>query len=80
MGIVAALLEIYIFCMVARFVLSWFPPPRSGFLATVNSFLFTITEPVLRPVRRIIPPMGAFDVSSFVVLFGLIILLQIVSQ
>jgi YggT family protein len=77
MGIVCALLQIYILAMAARFVLSWFPPPRSGFLATVNTFLFTITEPVLRPARAMIPPLGAFDLSATLVLFLLIVVMQI---
>ena len=50
---------------------------RGGtFLATVNTLLFELTEPVLRPVRRIIPPAGMFDVSFMVVFFLLIILQQ----
>jgi YggT family protein len=78
MAIICPLLQIYILCFVARAVLSWFPPPREGFMATANSFLFSITEPLLRPVRRLIPPMGMFDVSGLVVLFGLFAFMQIV--
>ena len=36
--------------------------------------LYSITEPVLEPVRRAIPPMGGFDLSPLVVFFGLRIL------
>ena len=78
MAIICPLIQIYILCFVARFVLSWFPPPREGFIATANSFLFTITEPLLGPARRLIPPMGMFDVSSMIVLLGLIVVQQIV--
>ena len=60
MVIICPLLQIYILCYVARAVLSWFPPPRDGFMATANSFLFTITEPILRPVRALLirVPLG----------------------
>jgi YggT family protein len=36
--------------------------------------LFELTEPVLRPVRRVIPPVGMFDVSFMVVFFVLFFL------
>jgi YggT family protein len=78
MVIICPLLQIYTLCYFLRAVLSWFPPPRDGFMATLNSFLFTITEPILRPVRRVIPPMGMFDVSGLVVLLGLFVVMQIV--
>lgn len=52
-------------------LLSWFPiRPGSG-LAAVQSFLFKMTEPVLGPVRRLIPPVRAggmgLDVSFLIV-------------
>ncbi|MCU1344520.1 MAG: hypothetical protein JWL70_786 [Acidimicrobiia bacterium] len=78
MAIICPLLQIYTICYFLRAILTWFPPPRSGFMATLNGFLFTITEPVLRPVRRVIPPMGMIDLSGFVVLIGLFVLMQIV--
>ena len=41
---------------------------------SINTLLFDLTEPVLRPVRRVIPPAGMFDLSFIVVFFVLIIL------
>ena len=58
-----------------RAVLSWFPPTSSsGGLATINRLLMDLTEPVLAPLRRIIPPVGMFDLSFMVAFFGLVIL------
>ena len=54
----------------ARAVLSWFPVRGGTFLASLNTLLFELTEPVLRPVRRIIPPVGMFDISFMVVFFA----------
>ena len=59
-------------------MLSWFPiSPDSG-MATVYGFLYSITEPVLGPIRRLIPPMGVggmgFDLSPLIVVFGIGIL------
>ena len=43
--------------------------PRQKFVWDVQNFLTQITEPVLRPIRQILPRMGAVDFSPVVVLF-----------
>ena len=58
--------------------MSWFPLRSGGVAASVNSTLFTLTEPVLRPVRRVVPRTGMIGLSFMVVFFGVIILQQIV--
>jgi YggT family protein len=77
-GLILFLLQIYLLILVGRAVMSWFPLRSDGLAATVNSTLFTLTEPVLRPVRRVVPRTGMIDVSFMIVFFGVIILQQIV--
>jgi YggT family protein len=48
---------------------------RNDFVAAVWRVLNAITEPILKPIRRIIPPMGGFDLSPIVV-FVIIFFLQ----
>ncbi len=48
---------------------------RNQFVATVWRIVNAITEPILRPIRRVIPPMGGLDLSPIVV-FILIFFLQ----
>ena len=78
-GLVCALLTIYWVILFARILLSWFPPPREGPARTVVRALFAVTDPVLRPLRALIPPiragMMAIDVSPIIV-FILIGVLQ----
>ena len=76
--LICRLLDAYLIVMFARIILSWFPiEPGSG-LASVYGFLYSITEPVLGPIRRVIPPMGmggmGLDLSPLVVFFGISIL------
>ncbi len=76
--VICRLLDAYLIVMFARIILSWFPiEPGSG-LASVYGFLYSITEPVLGPIRRVIPPMGmggmGLDLSPLVVFFGISIL------
>jgi YggT family protein len=69
------LVRIYLVVMVARAILSWFPPSTtSGGVATLQRLLMDLTEPVLAPLRRVIPPAGMFDLSFMVAFFGLLIL------
>ena len=73
--LLGAFVTVYLVILGARAVLSWFPPTSSsGGLATINRLLLDLTEPLLAPLRRIIPPVGMFDLSFMVAFFGLLIL------
>jgi YggT family protein len=58
--------ELYVIILVLRAVLSWFPYSSNSPLNGVRRVIFTLTEPVLAPFRRIIPPVGMFDLSFLV--------------
>ena len=70
------LFQILTIAIVARALLSWFPirPGNPFYLLAV--ILHQITEPLLGPLRRIIPMIGMFDISPIVAL----ILLQVVQS
>ena len=72
MTIFCSLLQLYLIALFGRIILSWFPLSPGSAMASIYSFLYTITEPVLGPVRRVIPPIGgsgmAFDLSPIIVL------------
>jgi YggT family protein len=71
-SILCPLLQLYLIALFGRIILSWFPISPGSAMASIYSFLYTITEPVLGPVRRVIPPIGgagmAFDLSPIIVL------------
>jgi YggT family protein len=75
---IATILLVYLIILAIRAILSWFPVRPGTFLASVNSLVFELTEPVLRPVRRVIPPVGMFDLSFMVVFFVIIIARSVV--
>jgi len=72
------LIDIYLLLLIGRILLSWFPISPESPMSTVFSFLYRITEPVLGPIRRMLPPIGmggmALDLSPIIVIFGLEIL------
>ena len=75
MVVICALLNIYLIILVLRAVLSWFPARSGTALASINSVLFQLTEPLLAPLRRAIPPAGMIDLS-FIVLFFIIVIVR----
>lgn len=69
LGIIVLLIRLYIYLiMLPLALLSWFRIQPGTTLARVQVFLYRATEPVLRPVRRIIPPMAGLDISFLVVI------------
>ena len=66
---ISQLVSLYTLLIFVRIILSWFPMSPGGALANVTNVLFRLTEPVLGPVRRVIPSLGPFDVSPIVVVF-----------
>ena len=67
------LLQLYVYVLIAAAVFSWLIAfnvvnSRSQLVATIGTFLYQITEPVLRPVRNILPKFGGIDLSPIVVI------------
>ncbi|MGH9076079.1 MAG: YggT family protein [Acidimicrobiales bacterium] len=60
--------QLYVIIMILRAVFSFFPMSSTSALAPVARVTFVLTEPVVAPFRRIIPPIGMFDMSYLVAL------------
>jgi YggT family protein len=80
LDIILIVLNLYVWLLIASAILSWLIAfnvvnTRNQFVAMVGDFLFRITEPVLRPIRNMLPNLGGIDVSP-VILILLIILIQ----
>jgi YggT family protein len=74
------LIALYMVVLAARAILSWFPVRPGTAMATVSGVLHDLTEPVLAPLRRIIPPAGMFDLSFIVLWILLLIVRQIICR
>jgi YggT family protein len=61
--IVGYLIEFLGFAIIIRSLLSWFPIDRDG---PVVQMLVSITDPVLEPLRRVIPPVGMLDLTPLI--------------
>jgi YggT family protein len=67
-------IQLYLLVILVRILMSWFPPTPGTTYATIHEAFVNVTEPVLAPVRQILPPlrMGGMglDLSPIVVLLG----------
>ena len=66
-------LELYMWCLIITAVLSWLSfggviNTRNRFVYMISDFLYRITEPVLRQIRRFIPLIGGIDLSPVIVI------------
>jgi YggT family protein len=75
-------LEIYIWIVIAMAIFSWLVAfnvvnTRNPVVHTIGDFLYRITDPVLRPIRNVLPNLGGIDLSP-VVLFLIIVFIRYV--
>ncbi|MCL2395728.1 MAG: YggT family protein [Acidimicrobiaceae bacterium] len=70
--------QIYVLILLVRAILSWFPASYNSPLNPVRRFVYVVTEPVLAPFRRIIPPVGGLDISFIVAFFVVEIIVRVV--
>jgi len=79
--IIHDVLWLYFIVMFARVILSWFPIAPGTSMAAVSGFIYSVTEPVLGPVRKALPPLSlgnvGFDLSPILVLVGIQILVNL---
>ena len=79
MNILCTLVNVYIFIIFGRIILSWFPR-STGVLGTIGDVFYGLTEPVLGPVRRLMPMIAVggmgLDLSPIIVLLVLQIVVK----
>jgi YggT family protein len=68
-------INILTWAIIARALLSWFPVDQSSPLFQV---LWRVTEPIIEPIRRIMPQNGMIDLSPLAAIFALLVLGQLV--
>ena len=71
MSLLAGLIDLYSLVVFVAVILSWISLDRRNPLVTITRGL---TEPVLVPIRQVLPPMGGLDLSPMVLLIALQIL------
>jgi len=71
--VVNSLLNLLVLAIIVSAVMSWLVAfdvinLRNRFVYSVSRFLDAVTRPLLRPVQKVIPPLGGVDISPIIVL------------
>jgi YggT family protein len=79
LNLIATVISIYIYVLIASAILSWLIAfnvvnTHNRFVYAVSDFLYRVTEPALRPIRRFVPLLGGVDISPVVLILILIFL------
>ncbi len=80
-----AVIDLYMWCVIIGVILSWLVAfnvvnMSNRFVYMVGDFLNRITEPALRPIRRVLPNLGNIDVSPLVLILLLYFLKDVLIQ
>ena len=75
--LIDTVINIYIWLLIASAILSWLVAfnvinTRNRFVYMVGDTLYRITEPALRPIRRVLPSLGGIDLSPVVLILLLV--------
>lgn len=73
LGFLSTLLTLYVYILIAAAVLSWLIAfnvvnTRNQAVSMIGEFLYRVTEPLLRPIRRVMPDLGGIDISPVIVI------------
>lgn len=74
--LIDTLVNLYILCLVAAVVMSWLVNfdilnRQSNFVARASEFLTRVTEPILNPIRRVIPNIAGVDISPVIAILAI---------
>ena len=83
LNVIMYALNIYWYVIIASAIFSWLfafgvVNPRNPVVSAIGNFLYQATEPVLRPIRRVVPTLGAIDISPVILLLGIILIQQVI--
>lgn len=79
------IITIYVWILIASAILSWLVAfnvvnPHNQVVRSIGEFLWRATEPVLAPLRRILPNLGGIDISPVVLIIGLYFIRNLVFE
>ena len=83
LDVVMLALQLYIWVLIASAVMSWLVAfgvvnMRNEIVRQVWNFLYQVTEPALRPIRRILPNLGGVDISPIILLLIIFLIQRVI--
>lgn len=77
LGILYWMLQLLTFALIARALLSWVDPRMEW---GISRIIVEVTDPVVAPLRRVIPPLGMIDISFLVAILLIQVLMRLIQQ
>ena len=83
--VIDLVLGLVVWALILSAILSWLVAfnvvnVRNQFISTVGNFLYRVTEPMLRPIRRYVPDFGGVDVSPVILILVIYFIRSVLSQ
>lgn len=83
--VLSVIIELYIYALIASAILSWLTTfnvinTRNRFVYVVMDTLYRLTEPALRPIRRVLPNLGGLDISPIILILLLYFVQNVMAQ
>jgi len=84
LDIVLIVLDLYVWLLIASAILSWLVAfnvvnTRNQLVSAIAEFLFRITEPVLAPIRRMMPNFGGLDISPIILILIIMFIQRVIT-
>jgi YggT family protein len=84
LDIILIILDLYVWLLIASAILSWLIAfnvvnTRNQFVAAVAEFLYRITEPVLAPIRSVMPNLGGLDISPIILILIIMFIERVIN-
>lgn len=84
-GLLINVLNFYMLIILGMVIMSWLKAfgianMRNPIIAQIDYALTALTEPVLRPIRNLLPNMGGLDLSPIVLIFGIYFLIDLLGN
>ncbi|MBA4758508.1 YggT family protein [Sphingosinicella sp.] len=83
LGIFTMVIQLVIWIIIAQVIISWLVAfnvinTSNQFVRSLLTGLDRLTEPMMRPIRRVLPDLGGIDLSPMVLILGLILIQRLV--
>ncbi len=84
LDVILIALDLYVWVVIISAIFSWLYAfnivnSNNQFVGMIGQALYNLTEPVLRPIRRVLPNMGGLDLSPIVLLLGIFLVQRIIA-
>ncbi len=85
LSVILLVARLYIYILIAAAILSWLIAfnvvnTRNQLVSMIADALWRLTEPVLRPIRRVLPNLGGLDLSPVVVILVLVFIMNLIAR